>query len=183
MGRLIVTQFITLDGVVEDPDGSDHTDFGGWAIRHGPQGVADDQFRLGPILEQATLLFGRRTWEHFSILWPHRDDHFSQAMNAASKVVVTNRDIDTTTWSNSRDRPLTAWVRQHVGKTNLVVIGSESAVDELGGEDLVDEYRLLTFPTAVGAGPRLFTEGRRLGFVSAEQVGPAVLSVLTARGA
>jgi hypothetical protein len=52
MGRLIVTQFITLDGVVEDPDGSDHTDFGGWAIRHGPQGVAGDKFRLGPILEQ-----------------------------------------------------------------------------------------------------------------------------------
>jgi dihydrofolate reductase len=106
-------------------------------------------------------------------------------MNAATKVVVTHRDIDTTTWSNSRaiDRPLTAWVRQHVGKTNIVVIGSESAVDQLGGEDLVDEYRLLTFPTAVRAGPRLFTEGRGLGFVSAEQVGPAVLSVLTARGA
>jgi dihydrofolate reductase len=183
MGRLIVTQFITLDGVVEDPDGSDHTDLGGWAMRHGPQGVAGDKFRLGPILEQGTLLFGRRTWEHFSILWPHRDDHFSQAMNAATKVVVTHRDIDTARWSNSRaiDLPLTAWVRRHVATTNLVVIGSESVVDELAGEDLVDEYRLLTFPTAVGAGRRLCTEGRRLGLVSAEHVGPAVLSVLTAR--
>jgi dihydrofolate reductase len=106
-------------------------------------------------------------------------------MNAATKVVVTHRDIDTATWSNSRaiDLPLAAWVRQHVAGANLVVIGSESVVDELGGEDLVDEYRLLTFPTAVGTGRRLFTEGRRLGLVSAEQVGPAVLSVLTARAA
>lgn len=74
MGRLIVIQFITLDGVTEDPDGSDHTSFGGWAMRHGPQSVAGDKFRLGSILEHGTLLFGRRTWEGFSTLWPARDD-------------------------------------------------------------------------------------------------------------
>ena len=166
MGRLIVTQFITLDGVIEDPDGSDHTTFGGWAMRHGPQGVAGDKFRLGPVLEQGTLLFGRRTWEHFSNLWPHRDDPFSQAMNSADKRVVTHRDIDPVTWRNSQaiDRPLTAWVHDHVA-------------------DLVDEYRLLTFPTAVGPGRHLFSEGRQLELVSAERVGPAVLSVLTTRAA
>ena len=68
MGRVIVVQFMTVDGVVEDPDGSDGTDFGGWAMRHGPQGIAGDKFRLGPILNTGTLLFGRRTWEHFSTL-------------------------------------------------------------------------------------------------------------------
>jgi len=66
MGRVIVVQFMTVDGVVEDPVGSDGTDFGGWAMRHGPQGIAGDKFRLGPILNTGTLLLGRRTWEHFS---------------------------------------------------------------------------------------------------------------------
>jgi dihydrofolate reductase len=185
MGRLIVVQFSTLDGVVEDPDGSSHTAFGGWAMRYGPQGVAGDKFRLGPILQHGTLLFGRRTWEHFSNLWPHRDDPFSQAINAADKAVVTHRAIDERTWSNSRaiDQPLAAWVRHHVTTTDLVVIGSHSVVDELAEADLVDEYRLLTFPTAAGAGRRLFTDGRMLELISAEQVGPAVLTVLTTRGA
>jgi dihydrofolate reductase len=185
MGRLIVIQFVTLDGVVDDPDGSDQSGFGGWAMRHGPQGVAGDKFRLGPLLEQGTLLFGRRTWEHFSSLWPPRDDPFSQAMNAADKAVVTHRELDPATWSNSRaiDRPLTTWVRHHLATTDLVVIGSQSVVDELVEADLVDEYRLLTFPTVVGSGRRLFTDSRLLELVSAEQVGPAVLSVLSTRGA
>jgi dihydrofolate reductase len=185
MGRLIVIQFITLDGVVEDPDGSDQTAFGGWAMRHGPQGVAGDKFRLGRILEQGTLLFGRRTWEHFSNLWPHRDDPFSQSMNAADKAVVTHREINPATWSNSRtiDQPLTAWVRHHRVTTDLVVIGSHSVVDQVTAANLVDEYRLLTFPTAVGSGRRLFTETRMLETINVEQVGPAVLSVLTTRGA
>ena len=185
MGRLIVVQFITLDGVVEDPDGSNRTAFGGWAMRYGPQGVAGDKFRLGPILQQGTLLFGRRTWEHFSNLWPHRDDPFSSAMNAADKAVVSHREIDEGTWSNSRtvDQPLAAWVRHRLAAADLVVIGSHSVVDDLAEADLVDEYRLLTFPTAVGAGRRLFTGSRMLELVSAEQVGPAVLSVLTTRGA
>jgi len=185
MGRLIVIQFITLDGVVEDPDGSDRSAFGGWAMRHGPQGVAGDKFRLGPILAQGTLLFGRRTWEHFSTLWPHRDDPFSRSMNAADKAVVTHRAIDAAAWSNSRaiDRPLAAWVRHHLTTTDLVVIGSQSVVHALTEADLVDEYRLLTFPTAVGSGRRLFTDGRLLELVSTERVGPGSLSVLTTRGA
>jgi dihydrofolate reductase len=185
MGHLIVIQFITLDGVVEDPDGSDGSAGGGWAMRHGPQGLAGDKFRLGPLLEEGTLLFGRRTWEHFSTLWPHRDDPFSRAMNAADKAVVTHRVLAPATWSNSRaiDQPLVPWVRDHLATRDLVVIGSQSVVAELAEADLVDEYRLLTFPTAVGSGRRLFTESRRLELVDAEQVGPAVLSVLTTRSA
>src|SRR3954451_5206459 len=93
MGRCLVIQFITLDGVVEDPDGSAQTAFGGWAMRYGPEGVAGDKFRLGPVLEQGTLLFGRRTWELFSRLWPKRDNEFAKAMNAADKAVVTHREV------------------------------------------------------------------------------------------
>jgi dihydrofolate reductase len=185
MGRVIIIQFVTLDGVVEDPDGSDGCAFGGWAMRHGPQGVAGDKFRLGSTLERGTLLFGRRTWEHFSALWPPRGDPFSQAMNAADKAVVTHREVPSGRWSNSRaiDHPLEGWVREQVAARDLVVIGSHSVVDQLTRADLVDEYRLLTFPTAVGSGRRLFTESRMLELVSAEQVGPAVLSILCTRGA
>ena len=181
MGKLIVIQFSTLDGVVEDPDGSDHTDFGGWAMRHGPQGVAGDKFRLGPILEHGTLLFGRRTWEHFSTLWPTRDDPFSRAMNAASKCVVTHREISPTVWGNSRaiDLPLAAWVRDNLPTTDVVVIGSGSVVDVLAEEQLIEEYRLLIFPTAVGSGRRLFSAEHHLELTCAEQVGPGVLCVLT----
>jgi dihydrofolate reductase len=184
MGRLIVIAFITLDGVVEDPDGSGQTPYGGWAMRHGPQGVAGDKFRLGSLLEEATLVFGRRTWEHFSTLWPNRDDAFSKAMNAARKAVVTHREIDPAQWSSSRavDEPLTVWVRDALYSTDLVVIGSQSVVRELVEADLVDEYRLLTFPTAVGSGGRLFTDIRLLELVSTERVGPAVLTVLSTRG-
>jgi dihydrofolate reductase len=185
MGRLIVIAFTTLDGVVENPHGSDRSAFGGWAMRHGPQGVAGDKFRLGPILEQGTLLFGRRTWEHFCTLWPNRDDPFSQAMNAADKAVVTHGEIDTARWSNSRaiDRPLVAWIPHHLATTDIVVIGSHSVVDELAELDLVDEYRLLVFPTAVGSGRRLFTKSCRLELLRTERVGPAALLVLTTRGA
>ncbi len=181
MGKLIVIQFITLDGVVEDPDGSDHTDFGGWAMRHGPQGVAGDKFRLGPILRHGTLLFGRRTWEHFSTLWPTREDSFAQAMNAATKCVATHREIDPAVWSNSRaiDKPLTTWVRHTLSVTDVVVIGSESVVEALAEQDLVDEYRLLIFPTATGSGRRLFPASHRLELTGTEQVGPAVLCFLT----
>jgi dihydrofolate reductase len=181
MGRLIIVAFTTLDGVVEDPDGSDHTDFGGWAMRHGPQGVAGDKFRLGPILEHGTLLFGRRTWEHFSTLWPTRDDPFSRAMNAATKAVVTHREIDPAVWAGSRavDQPLPAWARETLSTTDVVVIGSGSVVSALTEEDLVDEYRLLVFPTAAGAGRRLLPAGRHLELTGVERVGPAALCTLT----
>lgn len=182
MGKLIVIQFITLDGVVEDPDGSDHTPFGGWAMRHGPQGVAGDKFRLGPTLQDGTLLFGRRTWDHFSTLWPTREDPFSQAMNAATKVVLTHRPLDAGAWSNSHtvDEPLQEWLQASTPSRDVVVIGSGSVVKDLIAADLVDEYRLLVFPTVTGDGRRLFPTKVNLALVAAEQVGPAALCTYTA---
>jgi dihydrofolate reductase len=183
MGSVIVIQFITVDGVVEDPDGSDGTPFGGWAMRHGPQGVAGDKFRLGPILDQGTLLFGRRTWDHFRRLWPARDDPFARAMNAADKAVATHHDIDPAAWTHTRriGDPLLPWAEAERAATDLVVIGSGSVVRQLADADLVDEYRLLTFPTAVGEGRRLFPVPRHLALSSAEQVGPATLSIYRTR--
>src|SRR3954469_20972015 len=101
MGKVIVISFVTLDGVAEDPDGSGGTAFGGWAFRFGSEAVAGDKFRLGPLLEQGVLLFGRRTWELFSRLWPTRTDPFSTAMNQARKAVVTRGTPDLSAWSGS----------------------------------------------------------------------------------
>jgi len=178
MGRLIVVAFTTLDGVVEDPDGSDGTPFGGWAMRYGPQGVAGDKFGLGAILEHGTLLFGRRTWEHFRTLWPPRDDDFARAMNAARKAVVTSRPVDGAGWANSRaiDAPLVEWVRREVAATDLVVIGSMSVVAQLAEHDLVQEYRLLQFPVVLGAGRGLFPGHHDLSLVATGQAGPGVLT-------
>ncbi len=126
MGRLIVVAFTTLDGVVEDPDGSDGTPFGGWAMRYGPEGVAGDKFGLGPVLEHGTLLFGRRTWDQFTTLWPPRDNPFARAMNAARKAVVTSRPVDEAAWANSRaiDAPLADWVRRELPDTDLAVVAA-----------------------------------------------------------
>lgn len=185
MGRLIVIQFISIDGVVEDPDGGDGTSFGGWAMRHGPQGVAGDKFRLGSILGQGTLLFGRRTWDHFRTLWPAREDEFSRAMNAARKVVVTHRAIDPADWSGSSaiTGTLPEWVAVNRPATDIVVIGSGTVVQQLVDADLVDEYRLLTFPDALGTGRRLFQQPTRLRLTGAERIGPGVLSYYTTREA
>lgn len=185
MGRLIVVQYITLDGVVEDPDGSEGTSFGGWAMRFGPEGVAGDKFRLGSIFQTGVLLFGRRTWDHFSGLWPTRDTPFARAMNDAEKRVVTERPLAEGAWANSHvaPSPLAEWIAETLASRDVVVIGSHSVVRALAGADLVDEYRLITFPIATGAGRRLFAEPARLDLVSSEKVGPGSLTVLGTRGA
>ncbi|WP_341997580.1 dihydrofolate reductase family protein [Microbacterium sp. LWH7-1.2] len=179
MGRVIVVQYITLDGVVEDPDGSDGTPFGGWAMRYGPEGVAGDKFRLGGMLETGVLLFGRRTWDHFAELWPTRETSFARAMNQADKAVVTSRPLPESEWTNSRavDGPLVEWIFQTVVTQDVVVIGSGSVVHVLREHDLVDEYRLIAFPTAVTAGRRLFRDPVDLELVSSEMTGPASLTV------
>src|ERR1700761_7140257 len=93
VARIILAQFITLDGVTEDPDGSDGTPFGGWAFRHGRDAVAGDKFDYGPILQTGVFLFGRTTWEYFSTLWPGRDDPFARALNAADKAVASHGGV------------------------------------------------------------------------------------------
>jgi len=176
---VIVIQFITLDGIVTDPDGSDRTPGGGWAFRYGPEAVAGDKFQLGSVLDDGVMLFGRNTWELFSRLWPGRDDPFSARMNAVPKLVASRTLTDTTAWPPTRiiDGDPIAAVRGE--QRDVIVIGSLSLVHALMAQDLVDEYRLLTFPTVLGTGERLFPAGRPpvyLECLSAEQAGPAVLA-------
>ena len=176
---VIVIQFITVDGIVSDPDGSDGTPHGGWAFRHGPETVAGDKFQLGSVLDNGVLLFGRRTWELFSRLWPGRDDPFSARMNAAPKLVVSRTLADVSAWGNSQviDGDLAAAVKCE--RRDVIVIGSLSVVHALMAGDLIDEYRLLTFPTVLGAGERLFPAGGPPAYLecrAAERSGAAVLT-------
>ena len=176
---VIVIAFTTLDGVASDPDGSSGTPGGGWAFRHGPEAVAGDKFRVGSTLDDGVLLLGRTTWQLFSTIWPHRDDPFSRRMNAVPKLVATSTLADTSAWQNSSvlDGDLVDAVKQE--ERDVVVTGSLSVVHTLMGADLIDEYRLLTFPTVLGGGTRLFPDGTgtaHLECVSVERVGAGTLS-------
>jgi dihydrofolate reductase len=176
---IIVIEFLTLDGIVSDPDGSGGTPAGGWAFRHGPQQIAGDKFRLGSTLDNGVLVLGRTTWELFSKLWPGRDDPFAIRMNAVPKLVATRTLADTSAWANSQviDGEIVDSIRRE--QRDVIVAGSLSVVHALMPADLVDEYRLLTFPTVIGTGERLFQAGgppAYLECLSAEQTGAAVLT-------
>ena len=181
MGDLIVIEFMTLDGVVSDPDGRGGTPGGGWAFRHGPEAVAGDKFDLGPLLDTGVMLLGRVTWQMFSAIWPDRDDPFAAKMNAIPKLVLTRSGVDTSAWQNSTavDRDLRGLVEDECRERDVVVTGSLGVVRELAALDLVDEYRLLTFPSVARGGQRLFPDNGQpvdLTCLSARQKGAAVLT-------
>ncbi|MCD2443035.1 dihydrofolate reductase family protein [Agromyces sp. SYSU K20354] len=187
MGKVIVIQFITLDGVIEDPDGRGGAEFGGWAFRFGREAIAGDVFRLGPVLDGCVVLFGHRTWGHFSRLWPERTDRFSVAMNRARKVVASTGSPDLTAWAGSErlDGDVVEGVARLAAEHDVVVIGSTSVVRALQAADGIDEYRLLTVPSVIGDANavRLFVSSAELGLVSVDAAGPVVLTVLAARSA
>jgi dihydrofolate reductase len=184
MSRLIVIEFVSLDGVMHDPDGSDGSPQGGWAFRYGREAVAGDKFGLGEVLDTGTMLLGRRTWQLFAGIWPGRDDPFSAKLNAMPKLVASHSLENAAGWQNSTvlrgDLVTEAGKRKQ--EQDIVVTGSISVVRELMAHDLVDEYRLLVFPLVLGAGTRLFPDGTapvNLALTSAQTAGPAVRLIYT----
>ena len=175
---VIVIEFITLDGIVSDPDGSGGTAAGGWMFRHGPEAVTQDPFRVGSTLDDGVLLLGRKTWQLFSGIWPGRDDPFSARMNAVPKLVASRTLTDASAWANSRliDGDVVDTVKHE--QRDVIITGSLSVVHALMAADLIDEYRFLIFPTALGTGERLFPADRPtyLECLSAERSGAAVLT-------
>ena len=179
---VIVIEFMSVDGVVQDPDGAEGTERGGWAFRYGPAPVAGDKFKLGKLLDTGALLLGRKTWEHFARLWPTRSDDFSNKMNNMTKLVASRSLDRVDAWNNSSliGADVIDEVANRKLTQDLVVTGSTSLVHSLMAQDLVDEYRLLIFPTVLGQGTRLFEDETApvdLDLVSVEPVGPAVLAV------
>jgi dihydrofolate reductase len=160
MGRIVVTEFVSLDGVMEAPGGGEDYKHGGWTfeISRGEEG---DKFKLDETMASEALLLGRRTYEGFAAAWPSREGEFADKFNSMPKYVVSSslKDPD---WSNTTvlDGELADDVarlkEQHDG--DIVVHGSAQLVQALLENDLVDELRLMVFPVVLGTGKTLFGE-------------------------
>ncbi len=180
MAKVIVIEFVSLDGVMQDPDGSGGSEHGGWAFRYGPEAVAGDKFGLGETLTTGALLLGRHTWQLFSHIWPNRTDEFSAQMNAIEKLVVTRTLDSIDGWDNSTllAGDLIKEVTRRKATQDIIVVGSHSVVRALMDHDLIDQYRLLVFPVVLGGGQRLFDEKSGvvdLQLAAIEQKGAAAL--------
>ncbi len=161
MRKLVVSEFVTLDGVMEAPGGEEGHPHSGWVFDF--MSKEQERFKLEETLESEALLLGRATYEGFAAAWPDRGGEFADKMNAMSKYVAstTLRKLE---WSNSTliggDLPEgIAELKQGDGG-NILVAGSRTLVHSLMEHDLVDEYRLMIFPVVLGSGRRLFPETR-----------------------
>jgi dihydrofolate reductase len=153
VSRIVVSQFVTLDGVFEDPGGSEGVDRGGWAFRF-ERGEEGDRFKLDEVMASDGLLLGRVTYAGFAAAWPEREGEFADKFNGMPKYVVSTTLTDPE-WNNTRVVTLDE-IRGLEGE--LLVNGSGQLVQALLERGLVDELRLMVFPTVLGTGRRLFGE-------------------------
>ena len=158
MRRIVVTEFISLDGVIEDPGGSEGTKHGGWSFKfQDPEGFA---FKLEELKSHDAQLLGRTTYEGFAEAWPDRTDElgFAEKMNAMPKYVVSST-LEDPTWNNTTVISIddVAGLKESDGG-DILVAGSASLVQGLMARGLIDEFRLMTFPVVLGSGKRLFGE-------------------------
>ena len=184
MGKVVVSEFITLDGVVEDPGGAEDFDRGGWAFNfdRGPEG---DTFKLDEVMASEALLLGRVTYEGFASAWPSRTDEvgFADKFNSMPKYVVSTT-LEDPEWNNSTviggdvAEAVAALKREVDG--DILVNGSVQLVRTLMEHDLVDKYRLMVFPTVLGAGKHLFGEtsdAAALRLVDAKPAGETLILI------
>ena len=160
MGRIVVTEYISVDGVVEAPSGTETFERIGWTddFSRGPEG---DAFKFDETMASDALLLGRVTYDGFAPVWPHVEGEFGDKFNSMPKYVVSST-LENPEWNNTT--VLHGDVVEEVAKLkeqyerDIVVHGSPQLVQTLIEHDLVDELRLLVYPVVVGAGKRLFGE-------------------------
>ncbi len=178
MRRIVVTEFITLDGVMDDPGGAEKFERGGWAFQfeRGPEG---DKFKLDELMAADAMLLGRVTYQGFAAAWPSRTGEFADKFNGMTKYVVSTT-LERADWNNSvliqRDIPAEIAHLKTLPGRDILVSGSGRLVQALLQHDLVDELRLMVFPIVLGKGRRLFPDGlptRSLKLVEAKPVGSA----------
>ena len=155
MGKLIVTQFMTVDGVVEDPGGSENFERGGWAFEFS-RGDDGDKFKLDEVMGAEALLLGRTTYEGFAAAWPEREGEFADKFNTMPKYVVSST-LTEPAWNNTQviGTEDLERVKAEVDG-DILVNGSVQLVAALANAGLVDEYRLMVFPVVLGKGKKLF---------------------------
>jgi dihydrofolate reductase len=179
MARIVISENVSLDGVVQDPSGAEGFARGGWV------GLVTDREEPGKVLldealTSEALLLGRRTYAFFAARWPSRDGELADRLNTLTKYVVSST-LEAADWNNSTVlrgdvvREVSELKRELDG--DIVVYGSLQLVRTLMEHDLADELRLMVYPVVLGAGERLFGEtddARPLRLVDARTVGDSV---------
>jgi dihydrofolate reductase len=190
MGRIVVTEFVSLDGVIEAPGGGEEYEHGGWTFEI-DRGEEGDRFKLDELVEAEAQLLGRVTYEGFAAAWPRMTDEagFAEKMNAMPKYVVSST-LREAEWNNST--VLSGDLVEEVTKLKrevdgvILVAGSARLVQALVENDLVDELRLMVFPVLLGSGKRLFGESlekKPLKLVGSKTVGDGIAVLTYERGA
>ena len=161
MGRLVVTEFVSVDGVFEDPGGAEGYEHGGWTFEY-DRGDDGNRFKLDELMEAEVQLLGRVTYEGFAAAWPAREGPFAEKLNNDPKVVVSTT-LEQPSWQNTTviSTDVVAAIQRLKDETagSILVAGSGTLVRTLLEADLVDELRLMVFPTILGRGRRLFPDG------------------------
>jgi dihydrofolate reductase len=179
MGRIVATEFVSLDGVMEAPGGGEDYEHQGWTFEI-ERGAEGDKFKLDETLATEALLLGRTTYEGFAAAWPSMKGEFADKFNAMPKYVVSST-LQEPSWSNTT--VLGGDVAGEVAKLKealdgeVVVHGSAQLVQSLIEQDLLDELRLMVFPVLLGSGKRLFasaSDKKPLRLKSSKTVGDGV---------
>ena len=189
MGKVVVSQFVTLDGVFQDPGGAEKFDRGGWAFQfdRGPEG---DKFKLDEVMAAGALLLGRVTYQGFAAAWPSIKDEigFADKMNGMPKYVVSTT-LERADWNNST--VIRGNVPEQVGKLkqqvdgDILINGSGQLVQSLMEHDLIDEYRLMVFPVVLGKGKHLFegaSKANTLRLVDTRKAGDCLILIYQPAG-
>jgi dihydrofolate reductase len=180
MGRIVVTEFISLDGVVEDPGGSEDFEYGGWSFEF-ERGDDGAEFKTVETMQAAAMLLGRVTYEGFAKAWPERSGEFADKFNTMPKYVVSSTLTDPG-WANTTviGREEIAEVKQRQ-EGDLIVHGSTMLVQHLLDHDLVDELRLMVFPVVLGKGRSLWgstSDKKTFKLTDARTVGEGVQTLV-----
>jgi dihydrofolate reductase len=180
MGKIVVTEFVSLDGVIEAPGGGEEFEHGGWTFEI-ERGAEGDKFKLDELVEADAQLLGRKTYEGFAAAWPKMEDEagFAEKMNGMPKYVYSTT-LEHPSWNNTT--VLSGDFATEIGKLRdavdgvILVAGSATLVQGLIDNDLVDELRLMVFPVVLGSGKRLFGASGKvpLRLKSAETVGDGI---------
>jgi dihydrofolate reductase len=185
-GKVVVTEYISIDGVIQDPGGTDEYDRGGWSFEY-DRGEEGDKFKLDELIASDAHLYGRITYEGMAAAWPTMEDDagFADRMNNTPKYVVSTTLKDpewppTTVISENVPEAVAKLKEQYDG--DILIAGSAKLVQILVENDLVDEWRLMVFPRIIGEGKRLFDDGlpvRKLKLTDDRALGPDGIRLLT----